>query len=396
MRHYARRLSDIQPFRVMEVFARAQALQAQGRSIIHMEIGEPDFPTARPIVEAGVSALHAGRTQYAPALGLPELREAIAASYPRDAQPQATRVVVTPGASGALQLVFAALINSGDQVLMADPGYPCNRHFVRLFEGEPVGIPVTAETRYQLTAELIRRHWTPRTVAVLVASPSNPSGTALANDELMRIVETVNALGGVLIVDEIYHGLTYDVDLHSALAYSERAFVINSFSKFYGMTGWRIGWLVVPQPYLDDIAKLAQNFFIATSTPGQYAALTALEPALRPELERRRRLFQERRDYIFPAVRGLGFDVPVLPEGAFYIYADSSRLAEDSHALVLELLENAGVAITPGCDFGEHLAGHYVRFTYANTLENLKTGIGRISQYLSEHASTTRKSDHRG
>jgi aspartate/methionine/tyrosine aminotransferase len=395
VKHFARRLADIQPFRVMEVFARAQALEAKGRSIIHMEIGEPDFPTAEPIVEAGVRALRAGRTQYAPALGLPELRAAIAASYPRADQPQTARVIVTPGASGALQLVFAALINPGDQVLMADPGYPCNRHFVRLFEGEALGIPVTAETRYQLTAELIRRHWTPKTVAVLAASPSNPSGTALANEELKRIVETVDALGGVLIVDEIYHGLTYDVDLHSVLAYSERAFVINSFSKFFGMTGWRIGWLVVPEPYLDDVAKLAQNVFIATSTPAQYAALAALEPALRPELERRRRLFQERRDYIFPAVRALGFEVPVLPEGAFYIYADSSRFAADSQALVLDLLEHAGVAITPGCDFGEHLAGHYVRFTYANTLEHLKTGIERMAHYLAERARATQRPQRR-
>lgn len=382
------RLADIQPFRVMEVFARAQALEASGRSVIHMAIGEPDFPTADPIVEAGIAALRNRRTQYAPALGIAPLRAAISASYPTDARPSADQVVVTPGASGALQLIFATLINPGDQVLMADPGYPCNRHFVRLFNGEPVGVPVTSKTRFQLTADAIRRHWTARTVAVLIATPSNPTGTVLANDELRRIAETVESLGGVLIVDEIYHGLTYDADVRSVLEYTDRAFVVNSFSKYYGMTGWRIGWLVVPRAYLADVAKLAQNMFIAASTPGQYAALAALEPAVKPELERRRRLFQERRDYIAPAVRALGFEVPVIPEGAFYLYADSSRFSDDSHALALELLDEAAVAITPGCDFGEYLAHRYVRFTYANTLENLKEGVRRLSEYLARRTKT--------
>lgn len=384
----ANRLANIQPFRVMEVFARAQALEASGRSVIHMEIGEPDFPTADPIVEAGIAALRDRRTQYAPALGIAPLREAIAASYPAGARPSADQVVVTPGASGALQLIFAALINPGDQVLLADPGYPCNRHFVRLFDGEPVGVPVTAKTRFQLTADSIRRHWTPRTVAALIATPSNPTGTVLANDELRRIAETVESLGGVLIVDEIYHGLTYDADVRSVLEYTDRAFIVNSFSKYYGMTGWRVGWLVVPTAYVTDVAKLAQNIFIATSTPGQYAALAALESAVKPELERRRRLFQERRDYIAPAVHALGFEVPVIPEGAFYLYADCSRFTDDSHALVLEMLDEAGVAITPGCDFGEYLSHRYVRFTYANTLENLKEGVRRLAEYLAQRTKT--------
>ncbi|HSD97678.1 MAG TPA: aminotransferase class I/II-fold pyridoxal phosphate-dependent enzyme, partial [Sulfuricaulis sp.] len=220
MKPFARRLSRIEPFHVMDILARARAMEAQGRSIIHMEIGEPDFPTAEGIVQAGVAALQAGHTHYTPALGLPELRVAIAASYPAHARPDPARVVVTPGASGALQLIFASLINPGDQVLMADPGYPCNRHFVRLFEGEAVSIPVDAATAYQLNADLIRRHWTNRTVAVLLASPSNPTGTLISGNEMAEIVRAVTELGGVLIVDEIYHGLVYGEEAVTALSHS--------------------------------------------------------------------------------------------------------------------------------------------------------------------------------
>jgi aspartate/methionine/tyrosine aminotransferase len=368
---------------VMDVLARARALEAQGRSIVHMEIGEPDFPTAAPIVQAGIAALAAGKTHYTPALGLPELREAIARSYATPGSIEARRVIVTPGASGALQLIFAALVSPGDEVLLADPGYPCNRHFVRLFEGNPVSIPVGADTAYQLTAELIRRHWTPRTVAVLLASPSNPTGTIVPDDEMALIVRTVEELGGVLIVDEIYHGLVYGKPPPSALRYSERVFVINSFSKYYGMTGWRVGWMVAPLPYVDSIDKLAQNVFLAASTPGQYAALAALSPAVQAELEQRRRLFGERRDYLLPALRQLGFDIPVEPQGAFYLYADCARFTSDSQRFAFDILDKAGVAITPGLDFGFHLPQHHVRFSYANTLENLEQGVQRLAAYLS-------------
>ena len=382
MTHYADRLRDIEPFQVMDVLARARALEAQGRSIVHMEIGEPDFPTTERIVQAGVAALSAGRTHYLPALGLEALRTAIAASYPGAARPESSRVVVTPGASGALTLALAALINPGDRVLVTDPGYPCNRHFVRLFEGEPIAIQVGADTGYQLTADLIRKHWTPSTVAVIVSSPSNPTGTLVAAAEMARIVDTVAALGGVLIVDEIYHGLTYGVDAVSALMYSPDVFVVNSFSKYYGMTGWRLGWLVVPAAYLSAVEKLAQNIFIAASTPAQYAALAAFEPAVHAELERRRDVFRERRDYLLPALREVGFNIPITPQGAFYIYADCSRFASDSRAFALDLLTRAGVAITPGCDFGRHAADRYVRFSYATARENLEEGVRRIARAI--------------
>lgn len=379
---FAARLAHIEPFRVMDVLARARALEAQGRSIIHMEIGEPDFPTAQPIVQAGMAALQAGKTHYTPALGLPELRQAIARSYAPRAQVEAQRVVVTPGASGALQLVFGALLSPGDEVLLADPGYPCNRHFVRLFEGVPVAIPVDAATSYQLTAETIRRRWTPRTVAALLASPSNPTGTVVTDEEMARIARTVEELGGVLVVDEIYHGLTYDVALSSALQCSERVFVVNSFSKYYGMTGWRVGWLVAPREYMPALDKLAQNVFLAANTPAQYAALAALQPKAHGELERRVQLFRERRDYLLPALRRLGFDIPGEPQGAFYLYADCARFSSDSQAFALELLEKVGVAITPGLDFGFHRPEFHVRFSYANTLENLHEGVRRLAAFL--------------
>lgn len=381
--HYAERLADIQPFQVMAVLARAHELEAQGRSIIHMEIGEPDFPTAPGIVQAAIDAMQAGHTHYLPALGLPALRARIAEAYPSAARPEMERVVVTPGASGALQLIFAALLSPGDQILVADPGYPCNRHFVRLFEGEAIAIPVDAGTSYQLTADLVRKYWTPRTVGVLVSSPSNPTGTLVRDDQMADIVRAADELGGRLIVDEIYRGLTYDVEVQTALAHSQDVFVVNSFSKYYGMTGWRVGWLVVPQDYLSAIDKLAQNIFISTGTPAQYAALAALNDDVDRELRRRVGVFRKRRDFLLPALRSLSFDIAVTPQGAFYLYADCSRFTSDSHAFALDVLEKIGIAITPGLDFGRNRPERYVRFSYANTLDNLKEGVRRLSEYLS-------------
>ncbi|MHB8741614.1 MAG: aminotransferase class I/II-fold pyridoxal phosphate-dependent enzyme [Sulfuricaulis sp.] len=382
MNRFANRLTQIEPFHVMDIHARAYALEAQGRSIIHMEIGEPDFPTAVDIVKAGVAALETGHTHYTSALGLLELRAAIAASYPPSVRPDPSRVVVTPGASGALQLIIAALINPGDQVLMADPGYPCNRHFVRLFEGEPLTIQVDASTAYQLNADLIRQYWTARSVAVLLASPSNPTGTIITAAEMEKIVRTVQQLGGVLIVDEIYHGLVYAEEAVTALACSSEVFVINSFSKYYGMTGWRLGWLVAPPPYLAALEKLAQNIFLASSTPAQYAALAAFTLPVQRELQCRREVFRERRDFLLPALRDMKFIIPVVPQGAFYLYADCSRFTDDSLIFTLDLLEQAGVAITPGLDFGNNRAAQHVRFSYANTLDNLREGVSRLRNYL--------------
>ncbi len=380
----ARRMADIQPFHVMDLLARARELADQGRSIVHMEIGEPDFVTPAPIVEAGRQALAEGFTHYTPALGLPALRAAISGFYRErygvEVPPE--RIAVTPGASGALQLVLGVLVNPGEQVLMADPGYPCNRHFVRLVEGEPLMVPVTAATGYQLTPELVERHWTERTAAVLLASPSNPTGTLVEPEALRGILDVVRRCGGRLIVDEIYHGLVYGREAQTALGLSDEVFVINSFSKYFGMTGWRVGWLAAPEPYMREIDKLAQNIFLAASTPAQYAALAAFRPDTIAILEERRREFQARRDYLLPALRDLGFDIQVEPQGAFYLYADCSRLTGDSFAFARELLERAGVAITPGRDFGSNAPERHVRFAYTTSLENLREGVRRIAAFL--------------
>ncbi|HEC17209.1 MAG TPA: pyridoxal phosphate-dependent aminotransferase [Sedimenticola sp.] len=379
----ARRMAHIQPFYVMELLARARDLEAQGRSIVHMEIGEPDFITPDPIIRAGHQALAAGCTHYTPALGLVRLRQAIAGHY-RSAgvAVDASRVLVTPGASGALQLVMSVLVNPGEAVLMADPGYPCNRHFVRLVEGEPIGVPVGPETAYQLNADLVEAAWTPQTRAVMVASPSNPTGTLLSLQELRKIHRLVRARGAALIVDEIYQGLVYEGGGRSALSVCDDIFVINSFSKFFGMTGWRLGWVVAPEGYVEAMERLAQNIFLAAPTISQHAALAAFSPETMAILEQRRSEFERRRDYLLPAFRALGFEFPVVPQGAFYLYADSSALTHDSFVFARKLLDEAGVAVTPGRDFGSHCPDRHIRFAYTTGMENLKEGVERIRRFL--------------
>lgn len=380
----AARIADIQPFHVMALLARARALEAAGHSIVHMEIGEPDFSTAAPIVAAGQAALAAGYTHYTPAKGLPALREAIAGHY-RARQGIAVdpaRILVTPGASGALQLVLAALVDPGCAVLMSDPGYPCNRAIVRLLEGRVVGVPSDAAHGYQLTPDLARAHWTDRCAALLVASPANPSGTMLPHEQLAELHALARERGAALIVDEIYHGLTYESDARTALTIADDVFVINSFSKYYGMTGWRLGWLVAPASHVEALDKLAQNLFLAAPTLAQHAALAAFTPEAEAIFEQRRRIFAARRDYLLPALRELGFGIPVVPQGAFYLYADCSRFSTDSLAFCRELLEQAGVAITPGIDFGAHRANAHVRFAYTTSQEQLEEGVARLRAYL--------------
>jgi aspartate/methionine/tyrosine aminotransferase len=384
----ARRLDRIEPFHVMDILARAREYERAGRSIIHMEVGEPDFPTPGPIVEAAIRALRAGETHYTPALGLTALREAIAAHYREregvEVAPE--RIVVTPGASGAMQLALAVLLDPGDRVLMADPGYPCNRHFVRLFEAEPVGVPVGPEHGYQLTAAMVARRWDAATAGVMLASPSNPTGTLIEPAALAAIVEEARRRGGFVLVDEIYHGLVYGEaggwGGGSALALGEDVFVVNSFSKYFNMTGWRLGWLVAPRAFVPKIDRLAQNLFLAASTPAQHAALAAFEPGTLALLEARRRELGERRDYLLAALRGLGFRIPLVPQGAFYLYADCAGLAADSRALAAALLDEAGVAVTPGLDFGVHRAAAHLRFAYTTSLDNLRSGVERIGRWL--------------
>lgn len=376
----AARLDDIEPFRVMQVLARAQALEAEGRSIVHLEVGEPDFPTPAPVVAAGMAALAAGHTRYTPALGLPALRLAIAGYYSRrhHVRVDPERVAVTPGASGALLLALAALFNPGDEVLMADPGYPCNRHFAHLLEAHPVGIAVGPETGFQLTANLVARHWGPRTRGVLVANPGNPTGTVISAAELRAIHDLVRERHGWLLVDEIYHELTYDREEPSAAALYGDVIVINSFSKYWCMTGWRLGWLLAPERVMPAIDRLAQNIFLAAPTPAQYAALAAFTPECRPILEARKAELRQRRDWLVPELRRLGFGIPIEPQGAFYIYADVSSHAVDGRAFADRLLTEAGVAITPGNDFGRYQAARHVRFAYTTGLDDLRAAVERL------------------
>jgi aspartate/methionine/tyrosine aminotransferase len=380
----ARRLQSITPFHVMALLARARRLEAEGRSIVHMEIGEPDFDTPAPIVEAGIQALQAGRTHYTPAAGLAALREAIAGHYRQrfDAEVSPGRIIVTPGASGALQLITAALVDPGNRILMTDPGYPCNRNFVYLYGGSPVAVPVDAQQGYQLDSARLAAYWTDNTVAALIASPSNPTGAVVSRARMAELLAAVRERDGRLIVDEIYQNLYYRDKPHSALELGDDVFVINSFSKYFGMTGWRLGWLVAPEEFVAPLDILAQNLFLAAPTPAQYAALAAFEPQTLAILEQRREQFQTRRDYLLPALRSLGFDIPREPEGAFYLYADCSRFSEDSFAFTNELLEHAGVAVTPGIDFGTYEAGRHVRFAYTTSLEQLQLGVERIARFV--------------
>lgn len=377
-------MASIEPFHVVALVTRAKELEAQGRSIVNMVIGEPDFPTPAPILRAGLAALEAGQVRYTPSLGTPALREAIRGWYRTryGVDVPARRIAVTTGSSGALLLGLGVLLSPGDQVLTADPSYPANRHFVRAMEGESVGIPVDASTGYQLTAELVDRHWTPRTVAVMVASPANPTGTLMPFDELQRIHRVVQRRGGMLIVDEIYHGLTYGCDTKTALELGDDILVINSFSKYFCMTGWRVGWMVMPDAYTADVEKLAQNLYISNPEPSMQAALAAFHPDALAEFERNRLAFQRQRDFLLPALRELGFGIPVTPQGAFYVYADCSALTADSYAFCIDLLERSGVAVAPGIDFGAHQASRHVRFSYPKPVPVLQEGVERLRHHL--------------
>ncbi|HEX4886208.1 MAG TPA: pyridoxal phosphate-dependent aminotransferase [Casimicrobiaceae bacterium] len=380
----AARVADIEPFHVMEVQTAARALEAAGRSVIHMEIGEPDFPTPPAVLDAARAALADGGIYYTSALGIPALRRAIAQHYGErfgvDVDPE--RIVVTAGSSAALLLVMALLVNRDEQILLADPGYPCNRHFVRVLEGEALGVPVGPGQRYQLSARLVDEHWTPRTRGVLIASPSNPTGTLVDMDEMRAIARVVDDRGGRLIVDEIYLGLSYEGEPRSVLGLTDEAFVVSSFSKYFNMTGWRLGWIVAPPRHVRDLEKLAQNLYISPATISQHAALACFRPETLALLEERRQAFCARRDFLVPALRELGFGVPVMPGGGFFVYADCSRFSDDSLAFCRDVLEATGVAFTPGVDFGHFRAREHVRFAYTIGLDKLREGVGRLAGAL--------------
>jgi aspartate/methionine/tyrosine aminotransferase len=391
----ARRAERIEPFYVMEVGKAASALAREvagsASPMIFLNIGEPDF-TAPPLVqEAAQRAIRDGRTQYTHALGLDRLRERISGWYAQrfGVDVPARRIVVTAGASAALQLACLALIEAGDQILMPDPSYPCNRHFVSAAEGDAVLIPTTAEERYQLSAAKVQEHWGPKTRGVLLASPSNPTGTSIHPDELRRIHRFVQAQGGITLLDEIYLGLSYeDTFGHTALELDDQVVSINSFSKYFNMTGWRLGWMVVPDALVPAIERLAQNLFICASAVAQFAALACFEPESIAEYERRRAEFKARRDFFVPALQSLGLRVPVMPDGAFYAWADCSDAAQrlgvtGSWDFAFEVMKRAHVAITPGRDFGQAETPRFIRFSTANSMAQLHEAADRLKEMLS-------------
>ena len=381
----AARMAHIEPFEVMEIQTLARKIEASGGDVIHVEIGEPDFRTPQPIVEAAKRALDGRNMYYTSALGLMELREAISRFYSQRyglAVP-ASRIIVTAGSSAALLLAFGVLLDPGDEVLQSDPGYPCNRHFARTLGAVPRLANVGPASRYQMTAEVARRHWGERTRAALVATPANPTGTMLTREEIRDLAKLAREKDGTLIVDEIYHGLVYDgAAPYTALEAGDDVFVINSFSKYWQMTGWRLGWLVAPPRYVREVEKLAQNLFISPSAVAQHAALACFEDATLEIVEARRRELDERRRFLIPALESLGFRVPVIPQGAFYIYADTSAVAPDSFALARSILTEAHVALTPGRDFGMNEPERHIRIAYTQTVARLGEAVTRIGKLL--------------
>ena len=391
---FSTRAERIEPFYVMEVAKAAQAMAQEvagsQQPMIFLNIGEPDF-TAPPLVQqAAERAMRQGNTQYTPALGLQALRERISGWYAQrfGLDVPARRIVVTAGASAALQLACLALIEAGDEILMPDPSYPCNRHFVSAAEGRAVLIPTSAEERFQLSADKVQAAWGPKTRGVLLASPSNPTGTSIAPSELRAIHEVVRARGGITLIDEIYLGLSYDEAFsQSALALGEDIISINSFSKYFNMTGWRLGWMVLPEAMVPVVERLAQNLFICASTLSQHAALACFEPESIAEYERRRAEFRARRDYFFPALQALGLPVPVAPDGAFYAWADCSQAAQrlgvqGSWDFAFELMRRAHLAVTPGRDFGSADSARFVRFSTANSMAQLEEAVARLRALL--------------
>ena len=378
----AARTELVTPFYAMEFGKMAAALEARGVDVVRMNIGEPDFAVPPRVVQAMGRAIE-GRTPYTAALGLPALREAIARHQGEafGAPIDPGRVVVTAGASAALLLLAAALVEPGDEVLVGDPSYPCNRRFVEGFGGIARLVPTTAATRFQLTRELVERHWSERTRGVIVATPSNPTGTSVPGDELVGIASAVRERAGYRIVDEIYLGLGHEGRARSILAADPEAIVVGSFSKYFAMPGWRLGWTILPEALVDPIERLAQNFYICPSAPAQQAALECFHPETLALCESRREAFGERRAQVLEGLAGAGFDVPVAPDGAFYVYIDVGAFGLDSHALATRILEQAHVALTPGLDFGEVGAARHLRLSYACSTADIGRAVAALARF---------------
>ncbi len=376
----ASRAKDIPPFIVMDVLEKAQELEAQGRHIIHLEIGEPDFPTPKCICDAAEEAILEGHTHYTHSLGLIELREAISRHYfeKYGVKVSPNQVIVTSGTSPALFMIFAALLDAGDEMIISDPHYPCYPNFVNFLKAKPVCVNVHEEDGFQYRSEDIRKWIGPRTKAVLINSPCNPTGTLLSPDRMGAISE----LGPYVISDEIYHGLVYGEKEHSVLEFTDRAFVLNGFSKAFAMTGWRLGYVIAPPEFLRPLQKIQQNFFISAGSISQWAGIAALTKAA-DDVAQMRAVYDERRKYLLQRLKALGFVLKVEPKGAFYVLVNARHLAEKSYSLAFDILEKAGVGISPGIDFGQNAEG-YLRISYANSIENIKEGMNRLESYLKE------------
>lgn len=375
------RATKINPFYVMELLEKAKEMEAQGEDIIHMEVGEPDFTTPKLIKEEAIKAIISGETYYTHSLGIAELRQTIASYYKKTDELciSPDRIIITNGTSGAFLLLAAVLLERGRTLAISDPGYPCYRNFALLADGEIISLPVSVESGYQIMPDQIAGLKTGPDVLIL-CNPSNPTGSIYREETIAQLHEIMCIRDGVLVVDEIYGGLTYGQILRTALHLKDDIIVVNGFSKTHAMTGWRLGWMVVPQELVRPIQKVAQNVFISPPSIAQQAAIYAFD--VDEDLKEMRRTYQERRDYMLPRLRKLGFHIPIDPEGAFYIYAAIEKWGLDSMEFVERALMEAKVAVTPGYDFGNHLAGSHIRFSYANSLERLKEGCNRLEKWL--------------
>ncbi|WP_428240051.1 aminotransferase class I/II-fold pyridoxal phosphate-dependent enzyme [Gynuella sp.] len=383
--HLAARLAKIAPFHVMALLARARELQDQGRDIVHLEVGEPDFPTPQAIIDAAQSAVASGETRYTAALGIPQLRQKIADFYQQKYQLQmpASRIAVTPGASGALQLAFAASLNSGDELILIEPGYPCNRHFAELFGIQPVIVNTERHNGYLPTLEELESACTSRTRGLLLASPGNPTGTVIPRALLLEIIAFCQCHNIQLFMDEIYQGLVFDCDqADTVLQYEQRAWVIQSFSKYFQMTGWRLGWLVMPEGYEDAVNRIAQNIFLCPPSMSQYGAVRAFDADVIELLEQRRSELRQRRDILKQGLERLGFVIDAAPDGAFYLYCDASAFTRDAMTFCWQLLEQAGIAATPGEDFGGAHPDTSIRFAYTQPIAVLQEALARLESFI--------------
>ena len=377
----SKKAQEIPPFIVMDVLEKAQELERMGEKVIHLEVGEPDFDTPECINEASYRAICDGKTHYTHSLGLIELREAIAEDYWEkyhvNISPE--QILVASGTSPAMLLLFSSLLEEGDQVILSNPYYPCYPNIIRFVGGSPIFIDVKEEEGFQYLPEMIEEKLTSRVKGIMINSPSNPTGNVMSAERMAKI----SGFPPFIISDEIYHGLVYEGDAHSILEFTNRAFVINGFSKLYAMTGWRLGYLIAPKEFIRPMQKIQQNLFISASSFSQWGALAGLKGAGR-DIERMRQTYDRRRRFLIPRLKDLGFGITVEPTGAFYVLANAKKFSQDSYSLAFDILIKAKVGVAPGIDFGSNAEG-YLRFCYANSMENIEEGMNRLQRYLEEY-----------